>query len=87
MLPEREYIAVLQLALPMAQQKLGQNLTPANFDGKGYLLEVIEALASQRLAADPAPAPIAPVPDDGDNTAAVDDDGIPTGDEEPEAKQ
>lgn len=50
-LPEREYIAILGLVMPLVDAKRGQSLTPADFDAKVYAMEVIEALAGQRLDA------------------------------------
>lgn len=49
LLPEREYIAVLALVMPLVTEKRNRSLTPADFDSKAYALEVIEALAAQRL--------------------------------------
>lgn len=51
LLPEREYIAILDLAMPLVDAKRSQSLTPADFDAMAYALEVIESLAVQRLDA------------------------------------
>lgn len=50
-LPEREYIAILGLVMPLVDAKRSQSLTPADFDARAYALEVVEALAVQRLDA------------------------------------
>lgn len=61
-LPEREYIAILGLVMPLVDAKRSQSLTPANFDAKSYAIEVIEALAVQRLD-DSVPDPAIPDPE------------------------
>lgn len=52
LLPEREYIAILQLVVPMVEAKQSRALTPGDFDGKAYATELIEAFAVQRLEAE-----------------------------------
>lgn len=57
-LPEREYIAILGLVMPLVEARINQSMEPRGVDSRGYAIEVIEALASQRLddsaEADPA---------------------------------
>lgn len=63
-LPEREYIAILGLVMPLVDVKRNQSLTPADFDSKAYALEVIEAMAAQRLDASiPETGPVETVPE------------------------
>lgn len=50
-LPEREYIAILGLVMPLVDARRSQSPDPAGFDARAYALEVVEALAVQRLDA------------------------------------
>lgn len=54
LLPEREYIAILALVVPLVASKQDMKLTPGDFDSLGYAKEVIESLAIQRLEEDKA---------------------------------
>lgn len=61
MLPEREYIAILALVVPLVASKQDMKLTPGDFDSLAYAKEVIESLATQRLEEDkPAVEPSNP---------------------------
>lgn len=57
-LPEREYIAILGLVMPLVEQKRNMALTPGDFNGKDYALEIVESLAAQRLDTSTAPDPV-----------------------------
>ena len=52
LLPEREYIAILALVVPLVASKQDMKLTPGDFDSLAYAKEVIESLAIQRLEED-----------------------------------
>lgn len=54
LLPEREYIAILGVAMTLTDTKREQSHTPGSFDCESYLLQTIEKLAEQRMS--PAPA-------------------------------
>lgn len=60
LLPEREYIAILQLVVPMVEAKQSRALTPGDFDGKAYAIELIEAFAAQRKEDEPVAEPEVP---------------------------